>query len=107
MSLPVLSGRFEDDFIRMRMEQLQFWMSRMCRHPVVSQSEVFQLFLTYRDEKAGQNHPFCVFEPIIFEELWLLCPDWLKQCFDVLGVEGREEEGGERRPDGTVDLQSG
>uniref|UniRef100_A0A3Q3XG90 Sorting nexin n=1 Tax=Mola mola TaxID=94237 RepID=A0A3Q3XG90_MOLML len=46
-----VTGRFEDDFIRMRMEQLQSWMTRMCRHPIVSQSDVFQLFLTYRDEK--------------------------------------------------------
>ncbi|XP_039979060.1 sorting nexin-9-like isoform X2 [Xiphias gladius] len=46
-----VAGRFEEDFIRMRMERLQAWMSRMCRHPVVSQSDVFQLFLTYRDEK--------------------------------------------------------
>ncbi|XP_065808195.1 sorting nexin-9 isoform X2 [Labrus bergylta] len=46
-----VTGRFEDDFIRMRMEQLQAWMTRMCRHPVVSQSDVFQLFLTYGDEK--------------------------------------------------------
>uniref|UniRef100_UPI0037E71C87 sorting nexin-9-like isoform X2 n=1 Tax=Semicossyphus pulcher TaxID=241346 RepID=UPI0037E71C87 len=46
-----VTGRFEVDFIRMRMEQLQAWMIRMCRHPVVSQSDVFQLFLTYRDEK--------------------------------------------------------
>ncbi|KAK2857262.1 hypothetical protein Q5P01_005997 [Channa striata] len=46
-----VTGRFEEDFIRMRMERLQAWMSRMCRHPVVSQSDVFQLFLTYRDEK--------------------------------------------------------
>ncbi|XP_041638015.1 sorting nexin-9-like isoform X2 [Cheilinus undulatus] len=46
-----VTGRFHDDFIRMRMEQLQSWMTRMCRHPVVSQSDVFQLFLTYRDEK--------------------------------------------------------
>lgn len=48
----VYLGRFKEDFIRSRMEQLQVWMSRMCRHPNVSQS-VFQLFLTYRDEKAG------------------------------------------------------
>lgn len=46
-----VAGRFDDDFIRMRMERLQAWMARMCRHPVVSQSEVFQLFLTHRDEK--------------------------------------------------------
>lgn len=49
----VSSGRFEEDFIRSRMEQLQVWMSWMCCHPVVSQSEVLQFFLTYRDEKAG------------------------------------------------------
>lgn len=49
----VFSGRFEDDFIRMRMERLQAWMTRMCRHPVVSQSEVFQLFINYRDERVG------------------------------------------------------
>ncbi|XP_035764100.1 sorting nexin-9-like [Neolamprologus brichardi] len=46
-----VTGRFDDDFIRMRMEGLQAWMTRMCRHPIVSQSEVFQLFLTHRDEK--------------------------------------------------------
>ncbi|XP_076873897.1 sorting nexin-9b isoform X2 [Brachyhypopomus gauderio] len=46
-----VTGRFEEEFIKMRMERLQAWMSRMCRHPVVSSSEVFQLFLTYKDEK--------------------------------------------------------
>lgn len=54
---PVLVGRFDDDFIRMRMEGLQAWMTRMCRHPIVSQSEVFQLFLTHRDEKVGEAPP--------------------------------------------------
>lgn len=37
----------------MRMERLQAWMTRMCRHPVVSESEVFQQFLNFRDEKVG------------------------------------------------------
>ncbi|XP_027011183.1 sorting nexin-9b isoform X2 [Tachysurus fulvidraco] len=46
-----VTGRFEEEFIKMRMERLQAWMSRMCRHPVVSNSDVFQLFLTYKDEK--------------------------------------------------------
>ncbi|XP_067339160.1 sorting nexin-9b isoform X1 [Channa argus] len=46
-----VTGRFEEEFIKMRMERLQGWMTRMCRHPVVSDSEVFQLFLTYKDEK--------------------------------------------------------
>ncbi|XP_068609628.1 sorting nexin-9b [Brachionichthys hirsutus] len=46
-----VTGRFEEEFIKMRMERLQGWMTRMCRHPVLSNSEVFQTFLTYKDEK--------------------------------------------------------
>ncbi|KAJ8402838.1 hypothetical protein AAFF_G00361520 [Aldrovandia affinis] len=46
-----VTGRFEEEFIKMRMERLQGWVTRMCRHPIVSNSEVFQLFLTYKDEK--------------------------------------------------------
>ncbi|KAK2883922.1 hypothetical protein Q8A67_017559 [Cirrhinus molitorella] len=46
-----VTGRFEEEFIKMRMERLQGWMTRMCRHPVISSSEVFQLFLSYKDEK--------------------------------------------------------
>ncbi|XP_018422696.1 PREDICTED: sorting nexin-9 isoform X1 [Nanorana parkeri] len=46
-----VTGRFEEEFIKMRMERLQGWMSRMCRHPVVSESDVFQQFLNFRDEK--------------------------------------------------------
>ncbi|TNN74860.1 Sorting nexin-9 [Liparis tanakae] len=46
-----VTGRFEEEFIKMRMERLQGWMTRMCRHPVLSNSDVFQIFLTYKDEK--------------------------------------------------------
>uniref|UniRef100_G3QM28 Sorting nexin n=1 Tax=Gorilla gorilla gorilla TaxID=9595 RepID=G3QM28_GORGO len=48
-----VTGRFEEEFIKMRMERLQAWMTRMCRHPVISESEVFQQFLNFRDEKVG------------------------------------------------------
>jgi sorting nexin-9/18/33 len=37
------------------MERLQAWMTRMCRHPVVSESEVFQQFLNFRDEKEWKT----------------------------------------------------
>lgn len=50
-----VTGRFEEEFIKMRMERLQAWMTRMCRHPVVSESEVFQQFLNFRDEKVGKT----------------------------------------------------
>lgn len=48
-----LPGRFEEEFIKMRMERLQAWMTRMCRHPVISESELFQQFLNFRDEKVS------------------------------------------------------
>ncbi|KAJ1152661.1 hypothetical protein NDU88_005436 [Pleurodeles waltl] len=50
-----VTGRFEEEFIKMRMERLQGWMSRMCRHPVVSESEAFQQFLNFRDEKEWKT----------------------------------------------------
>uniref|UniRef100_H3BBA9 Sorting nexin n=1 Tax=Latimeria chalumnae TaxID=7897 RepID=H3BBA9_LATCH len=53
-----VTGRFEEEFIKMRMERLQAWMNRMCRHPVVSESEVFQQFLSFRDEKISHTGDF-------------------------------------------------
>uniref|UniRef100_A0A673SZU9 Sorting nexin n=1 Tax=Suricata suricatta TaxID=37032 RepID=A0A673SZU9_SURSU len=50
-----VTGRFEEEFIKMRMERLQAWVTRMCRHPVVSESEVFQQFLNFRDEKEWKT----------------------------------------------------
>nr|XP_056709578.1 sorting nexin-9 [Euleptes europaea] len=50
-----VTGRFEEEFIKMRMERLQAWLTRMCRHPVVSESEVFQQFLNFRDEKEWKT----------------------------------------------------
>ncbi|KAM8952954.1 sorting nexin-9 [Pelodytes ibericus] len=50
-----VTGRFEEEFIKMRMERLQGWLSRMCRHPIVSESDVFQQFLNFRDEKEWKT----------------------------------------------------
>ncbi|XP_053149954.1 sorting nexin-9 isoform X2 [Hemicordylus capensis] len=50
-----VTGRFEEEFIKMRMERLQAWLTRMCRHPVISESEVFQQFLSFRDEKEWKT----------------------------------------------------
>ncbi|RXM36937.1 Sorting nexin-9 [Acipenser ruthenus] len=54
-----VTGRFEEEFIKMRMERLQGWMTRMCRHPVISNSEVLQLFLSFRDEKDSPSNTIC------------------------------------------------
>ena len=46
------AGRFEDDFVSQRLRQLQAWVDRMCKHPVVAHSDVFQHFLTCTDDKV-------------------------------------------------------
>ncbi|XP_076116058.1 sorting nexin lst-4-like isoform X3 [Mytilus galloprovincialis] len=46
-----IAGRYEDDFINERMKQLQYWMDRMVRHPVISHCDTFNHFLTCTDEK--------------------------------------------------------
>nr|XP_053648371.1 sorting nexin-18-like isoform X4 [Cherax quadricarinatus] len=51
-----ISGRFEDDLIEYRMTMLQSWVDRICRHPVISQCEVFHHFVTCpNDEKLWKT----------------------------------------------------
>ena len=45
-------GRFEDEFVSQRLRQLQAWVDRMCKHPVIATSDVFQHFLTCTDDKV-------------------------------------------------------
>ena len=52
MLLCVTIGRYEDEFIQERMRQLSMWIDRMCKHPIVAKSEVFNHFLTCTDEKV-------------------------------------------------------
>lgn len=53
------TGRFEEDFIEYRMTMLQSWVERICRHPVLSQSETFHHFITCPNDekmwKAGKR----------------------------------------------------
>ena len=50
-----IQGRYEEEFIEHRMNQLQNFVDRVCRHPIFSQSEVWQHFLTCTDEKRWKN----------------------------------------------------
>merc|ERR1712098_495637 len=50
-----IQGRYEDEFIEHRMNQLQSFVNRMCRHPVLSKSEVWSHFLSCTDEKRWKS----------------------------------------------------
>jgi len=50
-----IQGRYEEDFIEHRMNQLQSFVDRVCRHPVLSQSEVWQHFLTCTDDRRWKT----------------------------------------------------
>lgn len=44
-------GRYEEQFIEHRKNQLQAFVDCVCRHPVLSRSSVWQHFITCTDEK--------------------------------------------------------
>lgn len=50
-----IQGRYEEEFIEHRMNQLQSFVDRMCRHPVLAQSEVWGHFLSCTDEKRWKS----------------------------------------------------
>lgn len=50
-----IQGRYEEEFIEHRMNQLQSFVDRMCRHPVLAQSEVWNHFLACTDEKRWKS----------------------------------------------------
>ncbi|KAK9870356.1 hypothetical protein WA026_006441 [Henosepilachna vigintioctopunctata] len=50
-----VSGRYEEHFIEHRRMQLQEFINYMCRHPVLSQSEVWHHFLTCTDDKQWKQ----------------------------------------------------
>jgi sorting nexin-9/18/33 len=50
-----ISGRYQEDFIRHRLAQLQLWVDRICRHPVLAQSDVWMHFMTCTDEKRWKQ----------------------------------------------------
>lgn len=72
-----VAGRYEEDLIDHRKHILQLWVNKICRHPVLSKSDVWIHFLTCTDEKqwkigkrkaekdeyVGGNFLYCVTTP--------------------------------------------
>lgn len=50
-----ISGRYQEDFIQNRRIQLQSWVNRISRHPVLSESTVWKHFITCKDEKQWKS----------------------------------------------------
>lgn len=44
-------GKYAEDFVEKRRERLEKWLNRLCRHPLISNSEVFQHFLLCKDDE--------------------------------------------------------
>ena len=45
-----LTGRFNDDFVEKRRDQLEVWTNRIARHPVLGSSDVFMHFMRVSEE---------------------------------------------------------
>ncbi len=48
-------GRYEEQFIEHRKNQLQAFVDSVCRHPVLSKCTVWQHFITCTDEKRWKQ----------------------------------------------------
>ncbi|RWS01786.1 sorting nexin-33-like protein, partial [Dinothrombium tinctorium] len=79
-----ISGRYQQEFIHHRMVQLQLWVNRICRHPVLSQCDAWMHFITCtadekrwkagkrraeRDEFVGASFFFTVQTPNVALEM--------------------------------------
>ncbi|CAF1281027.1 unnamed protein product [Rotaria sordida] len=72
-----IAGRFEQDFVEERRRQLELWLNRVCRHPVLCASYVVQHFITCessdknrKDWKGGKRK---VEKDELREASWLSC----------------------------------
>lgn len=66
-----ISGRYEEQFIEHRRAQLQQFVDWVCRHPILSRSDVWMHFLTCKDQKrwkAGKRA--AEKDPVSFVALW-------------------------------------
>ncbi len=54
----IVTGRFEEEFIKKRQSQLEVWLNRMSAHPIVSQSEIFIYFLQCKDGDTAKWKDF-------------------------------------------------
>lgn len=50
-----VAGRYEEDLIEHRKNIFQLWVNKVCRHPVLSKSDVWIHFLTCTDEKQWKH----------------------------------------------------
>lgn len=77
-----IAGRFDHEFIEDRRRQLELWLNRICRHPVLCASFPVQHFLTCeiteknnKDWKAGKRR---VEKDELREAAWLYCVNFLQ-----------------------------
>ncbi|KAJ7392101.1 Sorting nexin-9 [Desmophyllum pertusum] len=90
-----ITGRFGEEFVEKRKEKLQLWMSRICLHPVLSQSMVFNHFLTCGDNekewKQGKRKAEC--DKLVGASFFVTVES-PPQTLELLAVENRMEQFG-------------
>lgn len=60
-----ISGRYEDQFIEHRRAQLQQFVDWVCRHPILSKSDVWMHFLTCKDQKKWKAGKRCAEKDVV------------------------------------------
>lgn len=82
-----VAGRYEEDLIEHRKNILQIWVNKICRHPVLSISDVWMHFLTCTDEKQWKNGKRRAEKDEFVGGNFLYCVTTPKQPLDTSKVE--------------------
>ncbi|KAI6651635.1 Sorting nexin-33-like [Oopsacas minuta] len=100
-----LTGRFNDDFVEKRRDQLEVWTNRIARHPVLGTSDVFSHFMSVSEEdtinwkngkRAAEKDEFV--GPLFFlsidhniETMELMQADYEVECFGKFATNIEED----------------
>ena len=100
-----LTGRFNDEFVEKRRDQLEVWTNRIARHPVLGSSDVFAHFMAVPEEdsvnwkngkRAAEKDEFI--GPLFFlsidhdiETMELMQADYEVECFGKFAVSLEED----------------
>ncbi|CAI4228368.1 unnamed protein product [Auanema sp. JU1783] len=87
-----VSGRYEEDLIDHRKHILQIWVNKICRHPVLSQSEVWLHFISCTDEKEWKNGKRKAEKDEYVGGNFLNCVSVPQVKLDIAHVEGQVEK---------------
>ncbi|CAM4772641.1 unnamed protein product [Rotaria magnacalcarata] len=105
-----ITGRFEQEFVAERRRQLEMWLNRICRHPVLSASFAVQHFVSCERTEANDKEWKAGKRKIEKDEskdaLWLNCVSFLNSTLSDAEIQLRIDEFAQHQPNLEIQLRN-